>query len=85
MAAELIPSTIAKYIAPYMMHHGLDRDTMLLQYIEVTLAFAFVHAKRKRYASNENNVYSLVRTCLTGVQERIQLCQTHCGRPELLL
>lgn len=35
MAAELIPSAIAKYIAPYMVHHSLDRDTMLLQYIEV--------------------------------------------------
>ena len=85
MAAELIPSTIAKYIAPYMMHHGLDRDTMLLQYIEVTVAFVFALAKGERYTSNENNVYFLVRTCLTGVQERIQLCQTHCGRPELLL
>ena len=84
MAAELIPSTIAKYIAPYMMHHGLDRDTMLLQYIEVTLAFVLL-LRGERYASNENNVYFLVRTCLTGVQERIQLCQTHCGRPELLL
>ena len=46
VAAELIPSTIAKYIAPYMMHHGLDRDTMLLQYIEVTLTFVFTLAKR---------------------------------------
>ncbi|RMX40569.1 hypothetical protein pdam_00016563, partial [Pocillopora damicornis] len=34
VAAELIPSAIAKYIAPYMVHHSLDRDTMLLRYIE---------------------------------------------------
>ncbi|XP_078352521.1 kinetochore-associated protein 1-like isoform X2 [Oculina patagonica] len=34
VAAELIPNAIAKYIAPYMAHHSLDRDTMLLQYIE---------------------------------------------------
>ncbi|KAJ7374444.1 Kinetochore-associated protein 1 [Desmophyllum pertusum] len=34
VAAELIPSAITKYIAPYMVHHSLDRDTMLLQYIE---------------------------------------------------
>ena len=36
VAAELIPSAIAKYIAPYMVHHSLDRDTMLLRYIEVS-------------------------------------------------
>ena len=35
MAAERIPNAIAKYIAPYMVHHSLDRDTMLLRYIEV--------------------------------------------------
>ena len=35
VAAELVPNAIAKYIAPYMVHHSLDRDTMLLQYIEV--------------------------------------------------
>ncbi|XP_068682913.1 kinetochore-associated protein 1-like isoform X1 [Montipora foliosa] len=34
VAAELIPNAIAKYIAPYMVHHSLDRDTMLLHYIE---------------------------------------------------
>ncbi|XP_074632538.1 kinetochore-associated protein 1-like [Acropora palmata] len=34
VAAELIPNAIAKYIAPYMAHHSLDRDTMLLQYVE---------------------------------------------------
>ena len=37
MAAELIPNAIAKYIAPYMAHHSLDRDTMLLQYVEVKI------------------------------------------------
>jgi len=35
VAAERIPNAIAKYIAPYMVHHSLDRDTMLLRYIEV--------------------------------------------------
>ena len=35
VAAELIPNAIAKYIAPYMAHHSLHRDTMLLQYVEV--------------------------------------------------
>lgn len=35
VAAERIPNAIAKYIAPYMAHHRLDRDTMLLRYIEV--------------------------------------------------
>ena len=37
VAAELIPNAITKYIAPYMVHHSLDRDTMLLHYIEVKI------------------------------------------------
>ena len=37
IAAELIPTAIEKQIGPYMAHHGLNRDTMLLEYIKVGL------------------------------------------------
>ncbi|XP_070807447.1 kinetochore-associated protein 1 [Pituophis catenifer annectens] len=34
LAAELLPAALEKYIAPYMCHHRLEKDEILLQYIK---------------------------------------------------
>ncbi|ETE64316.1 Kinetochore-associated protein 1, partial [Ophiophagus hannah] len=34
LAAELIPMALEKYIAPYMCHHRLEKDEILLRYIK---------------------------------------------------
>ncbi|XP_058014189.1 kinetochore-associated protein 1 [Ahaetulla prasina] len=34
LAAELLPAALEKYIEPYMCHHRLEKDEILLQYIK---------------------------------------------------
>ncbi|XP_048586472.1 kinetochore-associated protein 1 isoform X2 [Nematostella vectensis] len=48
-ATELIVPSMTKYIGPYMTHHGLDRDTVLLEYI------------KKLYVKVQGNYWSLSR------------------------
>ncbi|XP_061458335.1 kinetochore-associated protein 1 isoform X2 [Rhineura floridana] len=48
LAAELIPVTLEKYIEPYMYHHNLEKDEVLLQYIKDLL---------KRYCTWSTSVF----------------------------
>nr|XP_028567001.1 kinetochore-associated protein 1 isoform X2 [Podarcis muralis] len=48
LAAELIPATLEKYIEPYMHHHNLEKDEILLQYIKDLL---------ERYCKQSTSVF----------------------------
>ncbi|XP_060125558.1 kinetochore-associated protein 1 isoform X2 [Zootoca vivipara] len=48
LAAELIPATLEKYIEPYMQHHNLEKDEILLQYIKDLL---------ERYCKQSTSVF----------------------------
>ncbi|XP_063000381.1 kinetochore-associated protein 1 [Elgaria multicarinata webbii] len=48
LAAELIPSTLKKYVEPYMCHHNLEKDEILLQYIKDLL---------QRYCTRSTSVF----------------------------
>ncbi|XP_025018823.1 kinetochore-associated protein 1 [Python bivittatus] len=48
LAAELLPAALEKYIEPYIRHHNLDKDEILLQYIKDLL---------QRYCTQSTSIF----------------------------